>query len=128
MGSSQGSLSSCWSVGDTTRQPLYLCGLSVSQDSVRARTVEDVLRYQGSRGPWPTRGEDSFRRLLVGKKKLLCHPNTETPVLHKQIHLVNCQLQLAHREVRDEIPDDEVFPAVVERSFHGNRRHDVIDR
>ena len=49
---------------------------------------------------------------------------SETPVLHKQVHLVNCQLQLAPREV----PDDEVFPAVVEASFHGNRRDDVIDR
>ena len=63
-----------------------------------------------------------------GKRMLLCHPNTETPFLHKQAHLVNCQLQLASREVRDEIPDDEVFPAVVETSFHGNRRDDVIDR
>ena len=45
-----------------------------------------------------------------------CHPNTETPVLHKQEHLINFRLQLALREVRDEIPDDEVFPAVVEAS------------
>ena len=61
-------------------------------------------------------------------KELLCHPNTETPVFHKQVHLVNCQLQIALRGVRDEIPDDEVFPAVVEGSFHGSRRDDVVDR
>ena len=106
-------------------EPTDLASASVA-DPVR----EHVLSYTGSHGPWPTRGEDSSWRLLGswGKKKLQCHPNTEPPVVHKQVHLFNCQLQLARREVRDEIPDDEAFPAVVEASFHGNRRDDAIDR
>ena len=95
--------------------------------SVADPVQEHVLSYKGSHGPWPTRGEDSSWRLLgaLGNKEASMSPQHRDPFTSKYILST---LQLAHREVRDEISDDNVFPAVVEASFRGNRRDDVVDR
>ena len=104
----------------------HACGDSRSHLR-QCRRSSSRTRPKLSRISWPMADRrrtvlgDSWRPW--GERKLLCHPNTETPVLHKQVHLVNCQLQFA-----PQIPDDEEFPAVVEGSFHWNRRDDVFDR
>ena len=62
--------------------------------SVADPVQEHVLSYKGSRGPWPTRGEDSPWRLLgavVKKEASMCHTNTETQAS------TSCQLPVAAR-------------------------------
>ena len=53
---------------------------------------------------------------------------TQRPLSFASKYILSTASCSSLREVRDEIPDNEVFPAVVEASFHGNRRDDVIDR
>ena len=78
------------------------CGVSRSRLRQCRRSSLRTRPKKGSPGPWPhtLRGQFLETLGLKGKRKLLCHTNTQTPVLHKQVHLVSCQLQLAPREVR----------------------------
>ena len=88
---------------------------------------EHALSYKGSRGPWPTRGEDSSCRLLgavVKKEASMCHQHRDTSKYI--LSTASCSSFPVRCGMRS--PDDEVFPAVVEASFHGNRRDDVIGR
>ena len=89
--------------------------------SVADPVQEHVLSYEGSHGPWPTRGEDSSWRLVgpLEKRKLPCHPNTETPVLHKQVQwsTANCSSLPVRFGMRS--PTTRYFPLLSKRTSMG---------